>query len=367
MTRRRPRSRIHPVGAVPGAIEQISPATPYRMSMFAFGSDRVVEHTPKSVQESVTLRENLPMLWLNFDGTPDAATLRALGAIYRLHPLALEDVLHPTRRAKVEPFAAVLFIVIPMPLTALGPFDTEQLAIFIGANFVITIQQKADGADCLDHVRGRIRANEGLLRERGSAFLAFTIIDSVIDYYFPLVNGLGERVDAIEDAVVASQGAADMFAIRDAKHELARVRQALWPMRDALTALITMESWFDLEHRIFLRNALDHVMRLIDMLDSDRMRASDLMELAIAIANARLGEVTKFLTMIATIFIPITFIAGVYGMNFEFMPELNWRFGYAMTLGVMLLVALVLLVVFWRRGWLAPSLFAAHRRPTNIN
>lgn len=337
------------------------------MTMFAFGPDRLVESKPKSVQESVLLREHLPMLWLNFDGTPDATTLRELESTYGLHALALEDVLHPTRRAKVEPFGAVLFIVIPMPLTTPGPFDTEQLAIFMGSNFVITIQQKADDADCLECVRRRIRASEGRVRERGPAYLAFAIIDSVIDHYFPLVNGIGERVDAIEDAVVATQGAADMFAIRDAKHELAQVRQALWPMRDALNALVTMESWFDLEHRVYLRNALDHVMRLIDMLDSDRMLASDLMELAIAIANARLGEVTKFLTMIATIFIPITFIAGVYGMNFEFMPELNWRFGYAMTWGAMLLVALGLMVVFWRRGWLAPSLFAARRRLAKVN
>ncbi len=361
MSRRRPRRRVHPVGAVPGALESSQSHVPLNAELFAFGPDRCVEKSLTSLDEIPKLREGLPVLWLNFDGTPDGATLEQLRTQFNLHPLALEDVLHPTQRAKVEPFASALFLVIPMPIAREGPFETEQLAIFLGADFVISIQQQPEG-DCLDCVRERIRQRSGRVREKGAAYLTFALIDAVIDHYFPLVNALGERVDAIEDAVVGANAPPDMFAIRDAKHELAKMRQAVWPMRDALTALTTMEAWFDLEHRVFLRNALDHVIRLIDMLDSDRMLASDLMELAIAIANARLGEVTKILTMIATIFIPLTFIAGVYGMNFEFMPELAWRYGYLFALIGMLAIALGLLVLFWRRGWFAPSVFNAARR-----
>ncbi len=329
--------------------------------MFAFGPDRFVEKVLTSLDEVAELRAGLPVLWLNIDGTPDALTIKQLQRDFGLHSLALEDVLHPTQRAKVEPFGSLLFLVIPMPMVGDDSFRTEQLAIFVGPDFVITIQQH-EGGDCLECIRKRIRLREGRVREKGSAYLTFALIDAVIDHYFPLVNTLGERVDAIEAVVVGGTTAPDMFAIREVKHELAKVRQAIWPMRDAIAALGTMESWFDLEHRIFLRNALDHVMRLLDILDSDRMLASDLMELSIAIANARLGEVTKILTMIATIFIPITFIAGVYGMNFEFMPELTWQYGYAFAWALMLGIALVLLVLFWRRGWFARSVFTDARR-----
>ncbi|MSR43769.1 MAG: magnesium/cobalt transporter CorA [Phycisphaerales bacterium] len=361
MSHRLNHRRIHPVGAIPGSLQHPTPAAPSTLSLFAFGPETFIELKPQSLQEVSELHSDLPVRWLNFDGIPDTATLQELERIYGLHSLALEDVLNPSQRAKVESFGATLFIVLPMPLTHGGPFSTEQLALFLNPNFLITIQQYP-GGDCLDCIRTRIRHREGRIREKGSAYLAVAIIDAVLDYYFPIANSLGERIDAIEEGIVAKNGTPDMFAIRDAKHELAKMRQAVWPMRDAVSQLMSMESWFDLEHRLFLRNALDHVNRVIDILDSDRMLASDLMELSIAIANARLGEVTKFLTMIATIFIPITFVAGVYGMNFKYMPELEWPIGYYLSLALMLAIALSLTFVFWRRGWFAPSVFVTRRR-----
>ena len=358
---RKPRKRVElpPINLAPGTLEQSHVVTPSLMNIFAWNTDRFVEHKITSLDDVQRLRENLPVLWLNIDGTPDAALLSQLGQLFDLHPLALEDVQHPTQRAKVEPFGPNLFVVIPMPMNQDGQFETEQLAMFVGPSAVITISERPDG-DCLEHVRRRIRHHEGRIRDKGAAYLAFAIFDAVIDHYFPIVNKLSERIDMIEEEVVGSRTAPDMYAIRDAKHDLAKVRQAIWPMRDALTALMTMEAWFDMEHRIFLRNALDHVMRLIDMLDSERTMASDLMELAIAIANAKLGEVTKVLTMIATIFIPITFIAGVYGMNFDFMPELHWKYGYALALGLMGLTTTGFMVMFWRRGWFRSSIMIEH-------
>lgn len=353
----RKRIELPPIDLGPGILEQSHAVTPFVMNIFAWDADRFVEHKITSLVEIPTLRENLPMLWLNIDGTPDSALLAQLGQLFGLHPLALEDVQHPTQRAKVEPFGANLFVVVPMPLNESGPFETEQLAMFVGPSVVITISERCDG-DCLEHVRRRIRQHEGRIRDKGAPYLAFAIFDAVIDHYFPIVNALSERIDMIEEDVVDSRTAPDMYAIRDAKHDLAKVRQAIWPMRDALTAMMTMEAWFDIEHRIFLRNALDHVMRLIDMLDSERTMASDLMELSIAIANAKLGEVTKVLTMIATIFIPITFIAGVYGMNFEFMPELHWKYGYLLALSLMGMTICGFLLMFWRRGWFRSTIMS---------
>lgn len=358
MTHRRKRLnrlRFCPVGAVPGSINRLTPETNLEMELFAWSSDRFVEHRISSLSGIEKLRDGLPMMWINVPSTPGGKTLLEFQRSFGLHPLALEDVQHPTHRAKVESFGEILFVLLPIPTQVDGEFELEQLAMFVGPNFVLTIQERS-GGDCFDHVRHRIRLHEGRVRDKGSPYFAFALIDSAIDSYFPIVNAMGEKVDAIEEALVGSRAAPDLYAVRSSKRELSRVRQAIWPLRDALTSMMTLESWFDMEHRLYLRNALDHVMRLIDMLDSDRSMASDLMELAIAIANAKLAVVTKFLTMIATVFIPLTFIAGVYGMNFDFMPELHWRYGYAFSLAVMAITVVGILFTFWWRGWFDSSM-----------
>ncbi len=360
MSRQRRKTRrasVHPVAASPGSIDLSTASASKNIEVFAWDSQRLVEGHTTTLPEALALRDGLPLLWINIDGTPSGTLLNELGLAFGIHPLALEDVQHPTQRAKVEPFGSVLFVVVPIPTIADGEFQSEQLAMFIGSNFVLTIQERDDG-DCLDSLRRRIRSHQGRIRDKASPYLAFAIIDAVIDHYFPIVNDIGSRVDAIEEDVVDTRTPPDMYAIRHAKHDLAKVRQAIWPMRDALTAMMTMESWFDLEHRLFLRNALDHVMRLIDMLDADRTMASELMELTIGIANAKLGEVTKVLTMIATIFIPITFVAGVYGMNFDEMPELHWKYGYFVALGVMAIITVSFLTMFWRHGWFKPTMLS---------
>ena len=363
--RSRHRLRSHPLGSVPGSIEALPGALPPTIELFAWNAERFVEHRVSSLKDIERLREGLPTVWINVDGRQSGAALEEFRQTFGIHPLALEDVQHPTERAKVETFGSVLFVVVPMPRESEGEFDTEQLSMFIGPQFVVTMQEHT-GGDCFDAIRRRIRSHDGRIRDKGTPYLGFALIDEVIDRYFPIVNTLSEVVDRIEEDVVESRMAPDMYAIRNAKHSLTKVRRALWPMRDTLTALMTMEAWFDLEHRMFLRNSLDHVMRLTDMLDSDRNTASDLMELSIAIANAKLGEITMVLTMIATIFIPITFIAGVYGMNFDFMPELQWRYGYALALVLMGLTSCGFLYMFWKRGWFRDSMMFRTSSPRGV-
>ncbi len=373
MTRRARRHRVeHPVGASPGTLAQPPRASsaaipPYTIEVISWSATDIAEARVTTVAAIKEVRRGLPHVWVNIDGRPDASVLAALGTAFGLHPLALEDVLHPTMRAKVEPYEQTLFVVAPMPLPAPGDalgareFATEQLAVFLGSDFVVSVQERPDG-DCLDLVRARLRSPSSRLRTRGPSHLAFAIFDAVIDHYFPLVNALSDRVDAVESKIIDQREAPDIYAIRDIRHDLARVRQALWPMRDAFTAMMSMEQWFDPDERLLLRNALDHVMRLLDMLESDRSCAGDLMELSIALANAKLGEVTKVLTMIATIFIPITFIASIEGMNFDFMPELKASWGYPAVLGLMAVTAAGFLVMFWRRGWFAPAMRPPRRR-----
>jgi len=374
MRRRHRRRHIeHPLGTTPGTLTQratefvhsgAESSRSFTIEVIAWNDAQMTSTRVESVGQIPAARNNLPNVWINIDGHPSAPELEELGVLFNLHPLALEDVLHPVMRAKVEPFDRFLFVVAPIPRTTLEParaatapaeFESEQLAVFIGEDFVVSIQDHP-GGDCLDPVRGALHSQVARPRFKHPSHLAFAIFDAVIDHYFPLVNALSDRLDTLEATIIDQRAAPDIYAIREVRHELARVRQALWPMRDALTAMISMEQWFDLEQRLFLRNALDHVMRLIDMIESDRSCAGDLMELAIALANAKLGEVTKVLTMIATIFIPITFIASIYGMNFEFMPELKSPWGYPTALAAMLVTAGGFLIMFWRRGWFEASM-----------
>ncbi|MBU3727696.1 MAG: magnesium/cobalt transporter CorA [Phycisphaerales bacterium] len=355
------------VGLPPGSIV-VDPGHPTAVATaFGYGPDGFEERAITDVAQLDELRARWPLLWLNVDGLGDGSLIKAVGEKFSLHPLALEDVTDPNQRAKVEPYGDTTFIVIPMPRATAESFETEQLSIFMGKDFVVTFQERV-GGDCLDPCRDRIRFKRGRVRTSGSAYLAYALLDNVIDSYFPALGTLGERLDGLEERIIFHTHADAIFEIRAVKRDLMRMRRAVWPVRDAVTTLMMLESVFDAEHRLYLRDAFDHVIRVMDLLDTDRAVASDLMEMYMAVSNNRLGEVTKVLTIIATIFIPLSFIASIYGMNFDpadspwNMPELHWTYGYPFALGLMALVAGSFLLFFWRRGWLGGSFLGSNRR-----
>lgn len=355
------------VGLPPGTIV-VDPGAPSAVAtVFGYGPDGFEERTVATVEELDAIRSRWPLLWLNVDGLGDGSLVRAIGEKFGLHPLALEDVTDPTQRAKVEPYGDTTFIVIPMPRATPDAFETEQLSIFIGKDFVVTFQERV-GGDCLDPCRERIRHKRGRVRTSGAAYLGYALLDNVIDSYFPALGTLGDRLDGLEERIIFETRPEAIFEIRAVKNDLMRMRRAVWPVRDVVTTLMMLESVFDAEHRLYLRDAFDHVVRVMDLLDTDRAVASDLMEIYMAVSNNRLGEVTKVLTIIATIFIPLSFIASIYGMNFDTqkgdwnMPELEWTYGYPFALGLMALVAGSFLVFFWRRGWLGGSFLSPERR-----
>jgi magnesium transporter len=268
----------------------------------------------------------------------------------------LEDVVNTHQRAKLEEYDDHLFVVLRVPLE-FADFRSEQLTLFLGGDYLLSFQEKPSAI--LDPVRARLRAGRGRIRNSGPDYLAYAIIDVCLDAYFPVLERCGERVEALEQAVLEQPDDRVIAGIHAVKRELLAIRRALWPQREMLNGLIRDESPLISERtRVYLRDCYDHVIQLIDLVETYREIASSLVDIYLSSVSSRLNEVMKVLTIIATIFIPLGFIASLYGMNFDRavsplnMPELGWYFGYPLVLLIMCATVFGLLYYFRRRGWL---------------
>ncbi|UCF29978.1 MAG: magnesium/cobalt transporter CorA [bacterium] len=355
---RRPsfRRRTAP-GAPPGTLET-DPHAPFpAISVIGFGPERVVEKTVQDVRELELLVEGTPVTWINVDGLGDAPTLIELAEMFGIHRLALEDVVHPHQRAKVEEYGEELFIVARMISRENEVLSTEQISLFLGEGFVVTFQEHP--GDCLEPVRERIRKGRGRIRQAGSDYLAYAILDAVVDAYFPILEELGEELEELEEEILEIPDRGTVSRIHTLKRDLLLLRRTVWPLREAVNALLREESiLMSRETQIYLRDCYDHTIQVIDMVENHRDITSGLMDFYLSSVSNRMNEVMKVLTIIATIFIPLTFIAGIYGMNFNpeaspwNMPELNWRWGYPVFWVLMVTIGGTLLYVFRRKGWL---------------
>lgn len=359
--RKRLKPRIHrpsKPGQGPSALSAPPHSEHPVVSVVAYGPDEAIERQVDDLKSIDEYLHRYPVTWVNVDGLGDLEIIRELGELFGLHSLALEDVVHVHQRAKVEPYESHLFIVTRM-VSSTEHLATEQLSMFLGRNYVLTFLE--DPGDCLDPVRDRIRKNGGRIRRSGPDYLAYALIDSVIDSYFPTVERFADRLDEIEESVTTDQKHVIQW-IHEIRNELLLLRRAVRPHREAVNELIRDEHpLIGPEARVFLRDCYDHTIQLIDLLEVYREMCADLRDFSISLASNRMNEIMKVLTIISTIFIPLGFIAGVYGMNFDTssewnMPELKWRFGYPIVLGFMALVSLALVGFFWRRGWIGSSL-----------
>ena len=337
------------------------------MTAFGYSPSGFEEVTLKDPDEIRAMIAKWPVVWLNVDGFGDLKLLQRIQEIFGIHAMAMEDITDITQRAKVETYGDNTFIVVPMPQvhTEGVRFETEQLSLYLTDRAVISFQTTVPG-DCLSELRDRIRTGRGRVRSSSAAYLAYGLIDTVVDAYFPLVSGLGDRLEDLEERIVDDVDVHQIHDIRAIKVDLMRIRRAVWPMRDAIVAMSAIERLYGQELRPYLRDAQDHVARLMDLLETDRYMASDLMEIYLTAISNRLGEVNKFLTIVATIFIPLGFIASVYGMNFHTesdwnMPELEWKYGYPFSLALMLLTASGFMTYFWHKGWLGSQAFGGKR------
>lgn len=351
-------------GHAPGTL-LINPDSPRpELQVIAYGPQRFVEETLATLPTGPDLGQlsalatEFPVVWLNIDGLGDEATLRAIAERFHVHPLAMEDIVNVHQRAKLEEYGDRQFIVTHMVSLRDDHLDTEQLSLFLGPKFVLTFQERP-GWDCLSAVRERIRKGQPTIRSSSSDFLAYSLLDAVTDSYFPLLEQYGERLEAIEDRIVEKATHREVAEIHDLKRELLAVRRLVWPLRDVFNTLTRERlSHVGDETRLYLRDCYDHTIRIIDLVETHREVCSDLMDLYLTSVSFRLNEVMKVLTVISALFIPLTFVCSVYGMNFDThvsewnMPELEWRYGYPFFWGVIILISVVQLTFFWRRGWL---------------
>jgi magnesium transporter len=334
------------------------PASPHpQLRLFGYGESGVEVIESTTIEQVKAMLGQHAVVWLDVEGLGDAPLIEQLGELFGLHRLALEDVVNVHQRAKVEDYGPWLYYVAPMVANS-DKFATEQLSLFLSERVVLTFQEGHPG-DAFEAVRSRLRSG-GRIRGLSADYLAYSIIDALIDGYFPVLERYGERLDALEDEMLLDARPAHLIdELHNVRHELRMLRRSVWPQREAVGALLRQPTSFISEGtRVYLRDCYDHVVQLIDLLETYRELSADLRDLYMSSVSNRINETMRVLTIISTIFIPLTFIAGIYGMNFDpdtspwNMPELRWRYGYVASLALMAASTAAMLAWFYRKGWL---------------
>jgi magnesium transporter len=334
---------------MPGTVLPVPKSPQPKLHLMAFGADGLIDEIIDSAQQIKEVRSTARFVWLNVVGLGDVSVLRELGTLFGLHQLALEDVTNLTHRPKVEDYGDHLFIVARM-IEDGSELSSEQISLFVGTDFVLTFQH-GPNRDCLDPVRARLRG-KAKITERTADYLAYALLDCVIDHYFPVVEMLGDRLDKVDEILMEGASTEISQELHQLRTELHAVRRLVRPHREVVNQLLRDDNEVIQDTtRVFLRDCYDHTLQLAETIEMFREVCADLRDYHMALVSHRSNEVTKTLTIIATVFIPLSFIAGLYGMNFQQMPELTWRFGYPFTLALMATVAGGLLWWFRRRGW----------------
>lgn len=326
----------------------------------------LMHYTPTDLQEKqLALADEVQaylgqegVAWLHVQGLEDTAAIQRLGEIFGIHPLALEDVVSEPQRGKAEEYDEQDFIVThTIALTDDDRLTFTQFSMFVGSNYVLSFQ--AGNEDHFEDVRARVRTARGLIRQHGVDHLMYSLLDSIIDGYFPVLEDFGEYLETVQEQALLREAPDTLRNIQRAKHELLRLRRVVWPQRDLLNVLMRDDNNnVSGPVRHYLRDCYDHVVQLMDMTETYREMASDLMDAYMTAISNRMNSVMKVLTIIATVFMPLTFIVGLYGMNFNTdkshwnMPELNWKYGYPFTWAVMIVVTILMVMYFHRRGWI---------------
>jgi magnesium transporter len=350
--------RYHPPGTEPGTLRAVDDpgAAPVRVTVLDYGPDRLIEKEIKAVAELEPYRDTPTVTWINVEGLQDVPFLEGLGRLFDLHPLALEDVLNCGQRPKLEDYGDYHFLVLKSLLLADDELRVEQISFFLSGNYIITLQETP--GDSFERVRERIRHGKGQIRSKGADYLLYALVDALMDEFFPVLERYGERIEELEDAVVEKPEPGTLTQVHRIKRDLLELRRVAWPEREVIGSLQRDEMHLILpETRVFLRDCYDHSVQVIDMIETYRDLAAGMLDVYLSSASNRLNEVMKVLTIISTIFIPLNFIAGVYGMNFDRqasplnMPELGWHYGYPAVLAVMAVTGGLLALYFKRKGW----------------
>jgi len=324
-----------------------------RLSIIDYAAETFKERSPASVEECFPLKDAPTTTWINVDGLEDVEKIKVLSKHFGLHSLVVEDIVNTGQRPKFEDFGEYLFVVIKMLSydEASGEVVAEQVSLILGERFVLSFQEAV--GDVFEPIRERLRTAKGRIRNRGADYLAYALLDAVVDNYFAVLEKLGDRIEDLEEKLISGPAPDSPGEINRLKRELLFLRKSIWPLREVISGLQRSESSLIEEAtQVYLRDVYDHTIQVADTLETYRDMAGGMLDTYLSSLSNRMNEVMKVLTVIATIFIPLTFIAGIYGMNFEWMPELKWPWGYPAVWGVMLAIFVTMILYFKRRKWL---------------
>ena len=324
-----------------------------RITLIDFDEVHFQERLLETVEEAFPLKDLPTTTWINIDGLHDIDVIEKTGRHFNIHPLVLEDILNTGQRPKAEEFENLLFVVLKMLDydKAAEKVRSEQFSLVLGPNFLITFQEVP--GDVFNLVRERIRKPQTRIRKSGCDYLAYTLIDAIVDHYFIILDALGDKIEDLEAELMDDPTSSTMEIIHGLKQEMIYVRKHIWPIREIINGLVKNESALVREQtHVYFRDVYDHTIQVIDTIESYRDVLGGMLDIYLSSVSNKMNEIMKVLTIIATIFIPITFVAGIYGMNFKYMPELEWRWGYFMVWALIVVVAGIMIGYFKKKQWL---------------
>lgn len=343
------------IGQIPGAIVYTGDkeSSDIFIETFDYNQDKVVEKELKNVEDIFEFKSSNTVSWVNINGLNNTDQIEKLGLYYNLHPLVLEDIVSVNQRPKIDEYDDYIFLVLKMMYYDRDEkIVSEQISFVLGDNYVLTFQE-AEG-DVFDALRERIRSSKGRIRSLHSDYLLYALIDSIVDHYYSIIELMGNKIEDLEDSLFDGLAKKEITSeIQNLKREVLKVRRAIFPLREIVNRIDKSENKLISEKTLhFFSDVYDHVIQVCDTIDIYREMIWGLMDMYMTTISNRMNEVMKVLTIIATIFIPLTFIAGIYGMNFENMPELHYKYGYHIAWLVMLVIFLGMLYYFKRKKWL---------------
>jgi len=349
------KKRSRKAGLPPGTLIHIGErkTEEVKITIMDYDETQLQEKEAKTFDECFPYKNRPTVTWINVDGIHQVETLEKLGECFGVHPLTLEDILNTDQRPKMEDFGDYMYIVLKM-FTRNAQNDeivTEQISLILGENFVLSFQENV--GDVFDPVRARIRSDKGRLRKMAADYLLYSLLDAIVDNYFIILENFGDQIEFIEERLIVNPAQETLNIIHKLKREMLFLRKSVWPLREVISGMERGESpLIKGTTKIYLRDVYDHNIQIIDTIETLREMLSGMLDIYLTSISNRLNAVMKVLTIIATIFMPLTFLAGIYGMNFKYMPELEWKWGYFLILFVMFGIGISMLFYFKKKKWL---------------
>ena len=349
------RRRSIKTGLPPGTMVYVGDKseTMVKIEVIDYDQQNYEAHPLEKIEEILEYKKKPTTSWINITGLHNVDFLQSIGNHFSIHSLILEDILNTDQRPKIEIHDKHIFVVLKMITfdKAKQKLEHEQISLIMGKGYVLSFQEFA--GDIFDPLRERIKNRRGRIRSMGADYLLYALMDIIVDHYFVVLEDLGEELENLEEQVLAHPDRSVMQQIHRLKNELIHLRRTIWPLREVINNLIRQETpLIDPSTELYLKDLYDHTIQIVDSVETYRDMVSGLLDVYLSSVSNRMNEVMKVLTMIATIFIPLSFLAGIYGMNFEYMPELQWRWGYFAVLGIFAFVAAGMLIFFRKKGWI---------------